>query len=289
MDTLALSEQLKLLFNLTQFYPYRKLEFSRLLPHVLKMLNEINVPSPPLQPPVTHIINSLLNLDLEDVEADCLTQNLLFPESNPRGNVDRVIGLLESAVREYSEEQLEELSPPILALARKIFELAPEDVKTHMRYALLPSNEDRTRPLGKSDSLSAFLLRLSTSPVAPSIRESIQNLLFELSNKDPATFVQNVGYGFASGFLMSHDMPIPENAMEAWSTSDISPSGISTPSGEKVLGDETDTRPFKMVRHALNPITGQRIDKEEEVDTGPPMSEDEKEREAAKLFVLFER
>ena len=289
MDTMALSELLKLLFNLVHFYPDRKLGFARLLPCVLKMLNEIYVPSPPLQPPVTHIINLLLNLDLEAVEEHRLAHSPLFPESNVKINVDCVIRLLESAVREYSEEELEELSPPILALVRKIFESAPEDIKIHMQSALLPSNEDRIQPLGKSDSLSAFLLRLSTSPVAPNVKESIQNLLFEVSDKDPATFVQNVGYGFASGFLMSHDMSIPENAMEAWSTSDISPPGISTSSDGKAPTVDTDSQPSKTVRYPLNPITGQRVDKEEETDMGPPMTEEEKQREAERLFVLFER
>jgi hypothetical protein len=38
----------------------------------------------------------------------------------------------------------------------------------------------------------------------------------------------------------------------------------------------------------INPITGQRLDKEEQVQM-EPMTQEEKEREAERLFVLFER
>ena len=38
----------------------------------------------------------------------------------------------------------------------------------------------------------------------------------------------------------------------------------------------------------VNPITGQRLDREEQVEM-EPMTQEEKEREAERLFVLFER
>ena len=87
-------------------------------------------------------------------------------------------------------------------------------------------------------------------------------MMFELSGEDSNKFVRNVGYGFAAGFLMSQNMPIPESANEAFS---------NTEGGAEI-----------------NPVTGQRIDKETK-DGGPPMTEEEKEQEAEKLFVLFER
>ena len=90
-------------------------------------------------------------------------------------------------------------------------------------------------------------------------------MMFEVSDSNAELFVQNVGYGFAAGFLMSQNMPIPQSASEAFAASPST----------------TEGKPF-------NPITGQRLDKEEEPE-GPPMTEEEKEREAEKLFVLFER
>lgn len=147
-----------------------------------------------------------------------------------------------------------------------------------MRSALLPSNEERVQPLGTSDTLSAFLLRLSTSPVAPSLRETVSNLLFELSGRDATSFVRNVGYGFASGFLLTHDLPVPENAMEAWST-DVGTGEQPEDPGEKVSNVDGVE---------INPVTGQRRDMEA-IEPLPDMTEEEKEREAERLFVLFER
>ncbi|MCJ1245087.1 hypothetical protein MMC30_002288 [Trapelia coarctata] len=276
----ALSETLKLLFNLTEFYPHHAPTFTKSLLPILKILSNVKIPTPPLQPPVTYLINSLLNLDLADERARHFTQNPLFPMFSPTCNVDRLISILDSSVRQYKEEQLEQLAVPLVSLIRKIYDCAPETVKGHMRTAILPSNEERVQPLGTSDTLSAFLLRLSTSPVAPSLRETVSNLLFELSDRDATSFVRNVGYGFASGFLLTHDLPVPENATEAWST-DV---------GEGVGGQSVD--PGERVTNVdgveINPVTGQRRDMEAN-EPLPDMTEEEKEREAERLFVLFER
>ena len=146
-----------------------------------------------------------------------------------------------------------------------------------MRVLILPSNEERSKPLGRSDTFASRLLQLSTSPVAPNLRESVSGLMFELSDRNPTAFIRNVGYGFASGFLLSHDIPVPESLLRESTLgakdSDVEDSG------------ETLTR---VDGQDINPITGQRKDMEP-VDTGPDMTDEEKEREAERLFVLFER
>lgn len=146
-----------------------------------------------------------------------------------------------------------------------------------MQTLLLPSNEERAQPLGRAETLAAYLLRLSTSPVAPNLRESISSLMFELSDKDATSFVRNVGYGFASGFLMTHDLPMPATAAEGWSTIE---------GGEKV--EDIGEKVTNVDGREINPVTGQRRDMEP-VDQGPEMTDEEKEREAERLFVLFER
>ena len=273
IDGQALSETLKLLFNLAQYYPQKSPDFAKSVPHVLKILNRISLPSPPLQPPVTYLINSLLNLDLESG-----SNKPLFPRSDDKCNVNRLISILDVTVRTYKEEQLENLATPLLTLLRRVYELAAPQVAAHMKALLLPSNEERAQPLGRSDTLAAWLLRLSTSPVAPNVRESTSSLLFELSDKDATSFVRNVGYGFASGFLMTHDLPVPENALEGWSTGGSGESRAEDP-GEKVTS---------VNGKEINPVTGQRRDMEPAAP-GPEMTGAEKEREAEKLFVLFER
>jgi hypothetical protein len=144
-------------------------------------------------------------------------------------------------------------------------ELAPEPVKSAMRARLLPSDAEREQPLGKSGTLPSRLLNLSASAATPAIRDSISAFLFELSDSDPATFVHNVGYGYASGFLLSKNIAMPESAMRG--------RGVQDAEGERV---------------PVNPITGQRLDREPEVPE-VEMTQEEKEREAERLFVLFER
>ena len=280
INVLALSETLKLLFNLTQYYPHHAPTFTKSLLSILKILGNIKTATPPLQPPVTYLINSLLNLDLEDKKARHFAQNPLFPLFSPTCNVDRLISILDAAVHQYKEEQLEQLAVPLVTIIRKIYDFAPEAVKLHMHSLLLPSNEDRVQPLGKSDGLSAFLLRISTSPVAPSLRETLSNLLFDLSDRDATSFVRNVGYGFASGFLLTHDLPVPENATQAWSTE----------AGEKEEAEAVDLSETVTVVDGVetNPVTGQRRDMEPKAPE-VEMTEEEKEREAERLFILFER
>lgn len=102
--------------------------------------------------------------------------------------------------------------------------------------------------------------------MAPSTREHISSLLFEVSNSNPEEFVHNVGYGYASGLLLSRNIQLTQSAFEKLS---VSPG--------------SDERP-------INPITGQALASEPEVkDPLGDMTDEEKEREAERLFVLFER
>lgn len=123
------------------------------------------------------------------------------------------------------------------------------------------SRRERDKPLGKSTTLASRLLNLTASAMAPNTREHISSLLFELSDSSPEKYIQNVGYGFASGLLMRQGLQVSPSTLAA--------SGTQKP---------------------VNPITGQTLDSEEPVkDPLGDMTEEEKEREAEKLFVLFER
>lgn len=110
--------------------------------------------------------------------------------------------------------------------------------------------------------MAARLLRLSTSIIGH-IGLSAGSLLYELSSNDADEFVRNVGFGYASGFLASNGIPLPST------TANTAGSNMGRPS---------------------NPITGQALDAEApQEDPFAGMSEEEREREAERLFVLFER
>jgi hypothetical protein len=129
-------------------------------------------------------------------------------------------------------------------------------------YIILP--RERNQPLGKGTTLAARLLQLTNSAAAPNTRESVSYLLFELSDSNPQEYIHNVGYGYASGFLVTHNIPIPASF-----ESDTATSSTSKP---------------------INPITGQILESEPVTeDPFAGMTQEEKEREAERLFVLFER
>lgn len=263
MDEMALTDTLKLTFNISKLYPDLMLAFSPSIPHILKIISRIEIPKQPLDGLVGYLINCLSVLDLEGKKSKHFESNPLFPTFNQNCNVDKLINILDKAVATYKTEDLETRAMTLLHLLITIYEIAPEGPRKYMRWLLLPEDTDRSLPIGQSDTLSSKLLKLSTTP-SLNLKTAISELMFVLSEKDAENLTKNIGYGFAAGFLASRGLEVPQNAGEAFATN---ASGINS---------------------EINPITGQRWDAEP-VDTAPPMSQEEKEREAERLFVLFER
>jgi hypothetical protein len=267
MDNMALTETSKLLFNITHFYPDLATNFSKSIPSLLTILFKTKLTNPPLEQPLSAVINALINLDLAETEGNHDSHQALFPKLDPKGIPEHIVNVLDAAISYYGKEELDQIAAPVLSLLRKIYGVAPDNVKKYMEFLLLPTDTERSKPLGKSDTLSSRLLRLSTSATTPTLRTSISAMMFELSGQDSNKFVHNVGYGFAAGFLMSQNMPVPENASEAFAA------------GGAANGSA-----------GVNPVTGQKLSEEVDPEDGlPPMTDEEKEKEAERLFVLFER
>ncbi|CAG8645180.1 3220_t:CDS:2 [Cetraspora pellucida] len=274
-----LSEQLKVLFNLMHYGPkiVREEEKGKnqeppLLPVIIDIIKEIPPPSPlPLGPPHSHAIHALLNFPvvpyksiwfppeqktqqyalLDKFLETLKTMICIVVKGDPDANI-------ENGQKKYGIN-FDEVIPPLVALIRK---LAEEDelARTITRNRLLPDDVDRSKPLEKGDSLSARLIRLMTSVMLPNLKDGISELLYVICDQDANLFVHHVGYGNAAGFLMSRNIMIPPSI-----------SSKQTDHSEK----------------PINPITGQYLD--EEAPLLSDMTDEEKEREAERLFVLFER
>ncbi len=259
MDEMALAETAKLLFNITHFSPKHVSAFTGAISPIATLLCEHSIPSPtaPLSPPFGLLVNALLNLDLasEDI------QSALYSEEAPDALAKRLVELLDLSTQVYSDLELDQSVASLVGVIGQIYSTAPDRVRQDIRDKLLPTEQDRQSVLGSGTSLSSRLLRNSTNPAAPEFGKAISNLFFDMSDRDAAKFVQNVGYGFASGYLFQNNLPVPDPASEA-----------DTAAGKR----------------GINPITGQFLDAEKFADV-PEMTEEEKEREAEKLFVLFER
>jgi hypothetical protein len=269
----SMVETLKLMFNITYYYPDLVPKFSPSIEHLVRIIINHPLPTPPLKSPITYILNALLNLDLASCEKKTTfgpetRSSPLFPYSNPEQLADRLTSIFNKAIVTMPENELDQAAAPLCTLIRRLYELAQPQMREWMRWIMLPRERDRDKPLGQGDTMAARLLRLSCSPSLPTLRENISSLLFELSDKDASKFVQNIGYGFASGFLMSHNIEIPSTAAEAGSTSTESDADVG----------------------AYNPVTGQRLSAEDvPASEDQEMTQDEKEREAERLFILFER
>lgn len=262
MEEMALVETAKLLFNVTHFSRKHVSVFTPAIPELVALLWKHDLPaSRPLDSALSHLTNGLLNLDFSTDEAKAA----LFQGSDLFKVPGRLIDILDRAMKSYDDDERDVTITPLVGLLIKIYEIAPRPVRVEMEKALLPKVEDREDVLGRGNSLPARLLKGSTSPSAPKLANSISHLLFDLCGRDAALFVQNVGYGYASGFLFQKNIPVPESALQ---------------NGE--ASNETGgERP-------VNPITGQFIDSEKFAEA-PEMTQEEKEREAERLFVLFER
>ena len=250
MSDMALAETLKLLFNITHFKPSLANDFTECVPSLFTVLQYTPLPRPPLQPSISTVINALMNLEI--------------PQSaTSKTHTERLIEILSQSINAYPEDTLDTNAMPLVTLLRRYYAAGPPEIKASLKLQLLPSEEAREQPLGKDETLPSRLLRISVSSGLLQLGKNISALLFELSDSDAAKFIHNIGYGYAAGFLATNQIAVPQEAM------------ADAASSTEGAAD-------------INPITGQWRDREE-VDNLPEMTEEEKEREAERLFVLFER
>ncbi|SPO05686.1 uncharacterized protein DNG_08373 [Cephalotrichum gorgonifer] len=223
---------------------------------ILDMLEAVPIPPQPMQLPLSLLVSCLASIPFHDKSR----KGTSFPDSS----VDKLVDIVDLSLKAYAGKMTEmNLLTPIVALLHLAQAVdAESSAQKRLQARLLPSEEDRKHVLGKGTTLPHRLLKFASNSVAQELRESTLSILFELSNKDPRKFVHNVGFGNAAGFLNTKGIEVSQGDMGA---------------------DATDTDDVP-----VNPITGQRIDMEPEVHL-PEMTMEEKEREAERLFVLFER
>ncbi|KAJ6116197.1 hypothetical protein N7523_005536 [Penicillium sp. IBT 18751x] len=262
LDLAACQETLKLLSNLMALSPNNNSSFNVCLAPIFDLLRSVAIPSPPLQPPISSLINCLVFYRFEHATESTSCHGCVFPLQDSNTNVDRLSLILKLAAQFYNDEELDKHGAPLVQTLLRIAEISPEGPKARLKSHILPSSEDRRTVLGVGNSLSAILLRAATSIASRDLRLLLPSLFFELSDKDPGRLVHNVGYGYASGFLSLLGVPLPPGPIQESATAES--------------------------RLDINPVSGQRRELETKTDM-PEMTNEEKEREAERLFVLFER
>lgn len=210
----ACDETLKLLCNLLAHLPDKASFFDDFLAPLFELLKNVAIPSPPLQPPVSSLINCLVFSKLENAAEGQPCHAHVFPSDENNANVDRLSKILSLAAQSYGSEDLEKHGSPLVQLLLKVAEISPPQPKARLKSHILPSDEDRETVLGEGNSLSAILLRAASSVTSSKLRYLIPALFFELSDRDPRRLVHNVGYGYGSGFLVSLGIQLSSNSSD---------------------------------------------------------------------------
>jgi hypothetical protein len=172
-------------------------------------------------------------------------------------------------------DSLDDLLSPLVLLITRLC-IGDDGCRHSMREWVVPVNLDRTRPLEKRSDFLGRALRLLGSVYHPRLKDAIGGMLFAMCDSDGKVLLialhlaltatalalslsSHVGYGNVAGFLFNKGLRnVPSASMAS----------LTTPSGETV-----------------DPITGIVRSIPSDVD----MTEEEKQREAEKLFVLFDR
>ncbi|KAH7175811.1 guanine nucleotide exchange factor [Dactylonectria macrodidyma] len=225
-------------------------QFSDVMPHILEMLER--APSTaPLNPLTSLLISSLLSIP--------------FTDELPNSILDKLIDILDNSLPMNTKKQEEEIETTLSPLMGLLLQVASgTETKSHLCVRLIACDQERMVPLGRGDSLPHRLIRLSAEINLPTLHQLVTFLLFKLSDEDPRKLLANVGYGYGTGMLEFLGIPFSHD-------DDINMVDMSMPNA--------------------NPITGQRLEAEavNSQENEREMTQEEKEREAEKLFVLFER
>ncbi|SGY13318.1 BQ5605_C010g05832 [Microbotryum silenes-dioicae] len=224
--------------------------------------------------------------------------------------------------------KVDEILGPVMLLLRKVSMLAepaeimreillPDDMRVPAVSHLAPLvpgltcsfiHRDRSLPLEQRSDLTGHLVRLLSSLLLPNTAYGVGEFLYNLCDRDPAILSTQIGYGNASGFLQNRGELIPPppihqspqrnsrrksgHPISSVKTSDGTAekdrpwSTLSSASTVREEGNEINA--MRCGPRIVNPITG-AFELPPEFDTEDEMTEEEKEREAEKLYVLFDR
>ncbi|KAH7105747.1 guanine nucleotide exchange factor [Auriculariales sp. MPI-PUGE-AT-0066] len=171
----------------------------------------------------------------------------------------------DSSIRDRATKedvQLDHLVSPLIVLLTRLA-AGNEPARLRLREWLIPAHLDRTRPLEERPDTLGRCLRLLKSVYFQRVKETVGEFLFTICDSDATVLAGQVGYGNVAGYLFNRGL--------------VAPPPPTSP-----------TRDSPLPEGEINPITGMRVDPNEQPGASD-MTDEEKEREAERLFVLFDR
>ncbi|XP_056221122.1 synembryn-A isoform X2 [Seriola aureovittata] len=221
-----------------------------------------------------HTVNLLTALPLQ-----CLDVLLMAPpgpnsEQCQGVNMDCVHNLLMFMERRLeSGDKIKEKLTPILNLLTESCR-AHRETRHYIRKHILPPLTDVSHRPEEGSTVKSRLIRLMTH-LDTDLKHCAADLIFVLCKENVRRFVKYTGYGNAAGLLATRGLLGGQGSRT--SSSDAQYSSDS----------DSDTEEYRQVKDRINPVTG-RVEAEHS-DPMEGMTEEEKEEEARRLIMLFNK
>ncbi|KAJ8595062.1 hypothetical protein M405DRAFT_783763 [Rhizopogon salebrosus TDB-379] len=180
------------------------------------------------------------------------------------GNIDPDEPAVRDLCKAEGDSSLDEIVCPVVMLLTR-FCLGDDDAKARIRERLVPASLDRTHPLETRPDLLGRCMRLLASVYHSRLKDATGEMLYAMCDSHATTLAGYFGYGNVAGFLFHKGVVTAPPAGAASGAPPTTASGLP-----------------------INPITG-TTEPSAEPTQDVEMTEEEKEREAEKLFVLFDR
>ncbi|KIK56191.1 hypothetical protein GYMLUDRAFT_230524 [Collybiopsis luxurians FD-317 M1] len=166
-----------------------------------------------------------------------------------------------------NDTSLDELLSPLVALCTRIC-MMDKASRLRVREWIVPADLDRSRPLDERADFLGRCIRLLRSVYHTRLKASVGEMLYAACDCDASILSSLFGYGNVAGFLFNKGIL----------------SAPPPPSSDPYSSSSSSQR-------YINPITGTYDTRPQGGIGGPTeeMTEEEKEEEMDKLFVLFDR
>ncbi|KAI9479748.1 hypothetical protein LPJ55_004954 [Coemansia sp. RSA 990] len=167
-----------------------------------------------------------------------------------------------SECKDLTSDYQNELTPLALVLTRLLTEHS--DIRRRLFEDVYPNSAIDFSELPENrPGMSSKLVRLMRNPQGGILPAAIGDLILALLGHDIKQFIIAVGYGNAAGYMVARNIEIPADIVDSVKQN-----------------SEADT---------VDPVTGRYWSQEDINRELATMTDEEKEREAERLFVLFER
>ncbi|XP_070707867.1 chaperone Ric-8A [Pempheris klunzingeri] len=219
-----------------------------------------------------HTVNLLTALPLQCL--DVLLMVPLEPGSHQcQGvNMDCVHSLMSFMERrlELGDKVKEKLTPILNLLTESC--RAHRETRHYIRKQILPPLRDASQRPEEGTTVKSRLIRLMTH-LDTDLKYCAADFIFVLCKENVSRFVKYTGYGNAAGLLATRGL--------------LGGQGTHCTDGQYSSDSDSETEEYRQVKDRINPVTG-RVETEQP-DPMEGMTEEEKNEEAKRLIMLFNK